>query len=201
MEKHKRANADQVTAIVLAAGQGSRFKHPSGVFKLAHQIQLNNKSLPILSHTLNHLNQIAAHCICVVDPLRRDALHFLSEHKSVQVIDNPNTKLGMSESLKRGAALIPPNHGIMICLADMPYIQASTYQLLLDTFKQNHGTKIVRPTFNGHDGHPVIFPYRYCPDLLQLNGDQGAKALIKETDLLRIDCDDEGILMDIDHFA
>lgn len=201
MESRKHPLANQVTAVVLAAGKGTRFQHPEGVYKLAHEVFLNNKTLPILSHTLQNLNPIAAHCICIIDPEKRSELSFLSDHESVQVIENPLASLGMAESLKKGAALIPPNHGVMVCLADMPFIKSTTYQMLIDKFKQHNGLKIVRPTFDGIDGHPVIFPHHYCSALLQLSGDEGAKSLIKESDLLRVDCNDEGVLMDTDYYA
>lgn len=201
MEKRRNNMAQQVTAIILAAGSGSRFNAPNKQYKLSFPLRKNNRENTVLMHTLESIDPAVAHRICIIDPRKKDQLGFIDNQDSLQIIENPQAELGMAESIKIGVSLVPPAHGVMICLADMPYIQTSTYQSLVEHFLEHDGKIIVRPTFQGRDGHPVIFPYTYCPQLLTLNGDQGAKSIINEGDLKRVEVDDKGVIQDIDHYS
>src|SRR6185437_15152189 len=84
----------------------------------------------------------------------------------------------------------------LIALADMPYLQTTTLEALASALRAGAG--IVQPYCAGKGGNPVGFARRHLPHLLTLAGDQGARALLRQHEVTRVDVDDEGIFRDID---
>ena len=62
------------------------------------------------------------------------------------------------------------------------------------------GTPIAAPRFNGTRGHPVGFSRRFASELAALRGDSGARDVLERhrSEIVLIDCDDPGVLLDID---
>ena len=109
-----------------------------------------------------------------------------------------NSEQGMSASLLTGIQATQLATGWLIALADMPFIQPATIRqaalMLAD------GAVMVAPFYLGQRGHPVGLSRILLPDLLKLSGDIGAGKLLKENPhlLTHFNCDDIGILQDID---
>jgi molybdenum cofactor cytidylyltransferase len=57
---------------------------------------------------------------------------------------------------------------------------------------------IAAPWRNGQRGHPVGFGAAWREELLKLDGDDGARALLKDKPVTRILTEDEGAFRDID---
>jgi molybdenum cofactor cytidylyltransferase len=107
----------------------------------------------------------------------------------------------MADSLKLGIqsaqAVFPHLTGLVIALADMPYIQVETIRQVASGLAR---ASIVQPAMQGQPGHPVAFASRLIPELLAIEGDQGAREVLRahQADILRLECQDPGILKDID---
>jgi len=107
----------------------------------------------------------------------------------------------MSDSLKLGVVTAqthcPQMSGLVIALADMPYIQAATITRVAEQLTQ---ARLVQPMYQGQPGHPVGFASDLMPELLLVEGDQGARAVLRahQAEVLRFECQDAGILKDID---
>jgi molybdenum cofactor cytidylyltransferase len=107
----------------------------------------------------------------------------------------------MSDSLKLGLmaakTAFPAMAGLVIALADMPFIQAGTIQQVAQQLTQ---ARIVQPMYHDQPGHPVGFRSDLIPDLLAIEGDQGARDVLRahQTEILRFECQDAGVLRDID---
>ena len=88
--------------------------------------------------------------------------------------------------------------GCIIALADMPFIQPETIRLVANTLQTNG--HVVMPTYQGRRGHPVGFSADYFPELLEVTGDEGARAVVQrhQDRVTLVACDDAGILQDID---
>jgi len=84
-----------------------------------------------------------------------------------------------------------------ICLADMPYIRPSTF---VELSTQASTSAIVRPRYLMQLGHPVLFGRDYFSRLKKLEGDDGAKSILKAhaNALHIIDVTDPMIVYDID---
>ena len=91
--------------------------------------------------------------------------------------------------------------GFIIALADMPYIQAATISAV--AAKLSAGASIVIPTYQNQRGHPIGFAAKFRNDLENLQGDEGARSIIKRypNEVALMACDDAGILQDIDTAA
>ena len=146
------------------------------------------------------------HVICVVRP-NDHALKNLYEKNGFDVIANPQCLQGLSSSIIAGIQASTDSDYWMLALADMPFIQHTTYkQLIQHVDKQPHdSTPIIRPRLTQQGslpqaGHPVLFPHCFKTELLALKGDNGAKALFKThpEQVSWIDTTDDGIIKDID---
>jgi molybdenum cofactor cytidylyltransferase len=78
----------------------------------------------------------------------------------------------------------------------MPHVQPSTIQSLKTVLEQGAG--IAAPIYRGKRGNPVGFSRQYLPQLLALEGDQGARGILKHYPVTEVDVDDGGILRDVD---
>jgi molybdenum cofactor cytidylyltransferase len=116
----------------------------------------------------------------------------------------PDAHLGMGHSIAYGVKNHQLWQGWMIALADMPNINLELLTNLLEKI-QEKPNEIVRPAFIHNKkvkpAHPVYFPQQYGYQLSQLTGDNGAKSIIKQQNLLtQIDQQiiEKHTLMDID---
>jgi molybdenum cofactor cytidylyltransferase len=120
------------------------------------------------------------------------------EQEGCQVTMFQKAERGMGASLAHGVAQARGADGWVVALADMPRIQPETVKSVISALQQ--GALIAAPVYKGERGHPVGFGAALRDELLALDGDQGARALLeRHRDSVRlIDCDDPGILIDID---
>ena len=103
----------------------------------------------------------------------------------------------MGATLSYGIKLSQESNACLVCLADMPFIPASTYREIASKLTKHN---IVVPVYNGKQGNPVGFGERFFGELASLNGDKGGRTLIEEySDATHyIEVDDPTILYDID---
>lgn len=198
----EKMETQTITAIVLAAGLGSRFGGDKLLASIRHPNKTDSKQALGLISALNvkpHVDDV----LCIVKPQDK-ALKELLHMNGLRTVDNHDYEKGLSSSIQTGIqALSHSQSHYMICLADMPYISAETYEALTDTFRcdiQNLSDLIVRPVMsaNNQAGHPVIFSHSHQQSLQALTGDDGGKPIIKRQGFTPVQVSDTGILADID---
>lgn len=121
----------------------------------------------------------------------------------VRTVLNPDYREGMSSSIKCGLSQVAEGtEALMILLGDQPLVSREIINRLLIEFDK-HQRGIVVPVYQGRRGHPVIFSIKYKPELLRLEGDQGARQIIQShpEDVLEVAFDTADILTDIDDEA
>jgi molybdenum cofactor cytidylyltransferase len=107
----------------------------------------------------------------------------------------------MASSIRRGVrAANPDAAGYAICPGDLPLLSSSIVDRLCQAFAAQTAPRIVAPTYDGQQGHPVLFGASFREALLDLEGDRGARGLLRsdEAPLTRVPVEDEGILQDVD---
>ncbi len=117
---------------------------------------------------------------------------------AVTPVANPNYAAGLASSLKAGLRALPPScDGALIMLGDMPQIAPEHLNTLIAAFTSD---AIVVPVHAGKQGNPVLWPARYFPELLQLDGDAGAKRLIAThaAHVREVDLGTDTIFADVD---
>ncbi|WP_296639250.1 nucleotidyltransferase family protein [Roseinatronobacter sp.] len=108
---------------------------------------------------------------------RRDALDGLD----LTLLELDATE-GMAASLRAGAAwaLQTGAQALMIALPDMPDITTQDMQALFDRQTKTPDTPLRAATDDGQPGHPVILPRKVLAKLSGLQGDAGARAILKD---------------------
>jgi molybdenum cofactor cytidylyltransferase len=97
----------------------------------------------------------------------------------VRVVHNPDYAEGLGTSLKAGIAAVPDDaDGAIVCLGDMPQVNAALIDKLIAAFDPARGALVVVPSIAGRRGNPVVWSRRFFHDLMAINGDIGARHLI-----------------------
>ena len=173
-------------ALVLAAG----FSHRFGSIKLCAEL---NNGKTVFQQTLQRISRIIDTVTVVTRP---ELLPILaSDHQDIHAFEH--AERGMGATLAYGIGLVHEWDACLICLADMPFIQEASYQLLADAVCRDN---IVIPFHQGHAGNPVGFGSAYFSQLRQLSGDSGGRPVVREHPeaVVRLNIEDPAILWDID---
>lgn len=178
--------------VVLAAGFGRRY----GEGNKLHQA-LNGR--PVLAWTFDSLFHLrATTAIAVVAP--DDALaKSLALNAGFTPVPNPARATGMGGSIACGVqALSNEVDAVLIALGDMPRVAHSSLQALLAAFSTRD--QIVVPCCDGRRGHPVLFGVHHFSALRALDGDTGAREILKQHAALvrEVPVNDPGVLLDVD---
>jgi molybdenum cofactor cytidylyltransferase len=119
----------------------------------------------------------------------------------LRCIYNPDYTAGISTSLKRGLAALPDDiDGVVICLGDMPRLEAAAIDRLIAAFNPSEGRAIVVPTTRGKRGNPVLWGKRFFAEMQEIAGDVGARHLIGAYPeaVAEVEIAGDGTLLDID---
>jgi len=127
-------------------------------------------------------------------------LREILEGAGCDILESPRTARGLGASLAAGVAHAASAGGWIVALGDMPFIRAATIGAV--RAKLAEGAAIAAPVLaaTGERGHPVGFASLLKEELLALDGDQGARAVIERhrDALAMVRVDDPGIVVDID---
>lgn len=183
-----------ISAIILAAGLSRRMK-------IGNKLLLKINKYPIISITLDKIKASNVNEIILI--LGNDYLNIknIIKEKNIKIYINSNYRSGISSSIIKGLQKVNKlSEGALICLADMPLIKTSTYNIIIDAFYKNNKKNII-PYYNKTKGNPVLFNKNYFKDLINIKGDYGAKHIIENNkeDFAKISVYDKGVLEDIDN--
>jgi molybdenum cofactor cytidylyltransferase len=161
-----------IAAVVLAAGRSSRMGGPN---KLLAEIG----GKPLVRMVVDAALGSRARPVVVVTGHQRDKVEAALAGLPVKFVHNPHFADGLGTSLKAGiAALSADVDGAIVCLGDMPQVDAALIDRLIGAFDPDHGALVVVPTIDGKRGNPVVWSRRFFPDLMAVEGDVGARYLI-----------------------
>ena len=159
-------------ALVLAAGRSSRMGGPN---KLLAEIC----GRPLLRMVVEAALASQARPVLVVTGHQRERVEAALAGLPVTFVHNPNYAEGLGTSLKAGIAALPPEvDGVVVCLGDMPQVDAALINRLIGAIDPDKGALVAVPTIDGKRGNPVVWSRRFFPDLMAVEGDVGARHLI-----------------------
>lgn len=184
--------------ILLAAGFSRRFGTND---KLMHALP-DGRAIALVAAQ----NLVAAlpHTVAVVRPESAALAQQLTQ-AGIVVITCSQQEQEMADSLSTAirytAGMAAAADGFVVALADMPYICAQTISDVAGALAA--GSAIVVPTYRGQRGHPVAFSAKFRSELEGLHGDTGARAIVQcyRDEVCLLECDDAGIVKDIDTLA
>jgi molybdenum cofactor cytidylyltransferase len=119
----------------------------------------------------------------------------------VELVYNADFALGLGTSLKAGIAAVPAEaDGAIVCLGDMPQVDAGLIDRLIAAFDPDRGALIVMPTVEGRRGNPVLWSRRFFAELMTLDGDIGARHLVAKhgAAVAEVPVQGDGAFLDID---
>lgn len=167
-----------IATILLAAGSGRRF----GGDKLLED--LNGK--PLIRWAAEGLAAVAPDGMLVVVPPADIAIRAALKGLDLRFVPNERAAEGMGTSIAAGVAALDASvEAALIALADVPFGPAVVLPAVVSRFRRT-GASIVAPTYRGVPGHPVLFARSVFPELLDLSGDRGARAVV-ERDSARVE--------------
>lgn len=181
--------------IVLAAGQSQRLGQNKLLLPIKNAANAS-KTKPMLLHIVQQLTPFDVPVLVVSRQHDTQVQQLLNKHQ-IPHVATPASEQGMAHSLAFGIQQAAAWDGWLICLADMPSIQADSYQHMLHAMQEND---LAVPVYQHRYGHPVGFSKMFYAELIGLQGDQGARALLRRHQhlLTEVSCSDPGILWDID---
>jgi molybdenum cofactor cytidylyltransferase len=183
----------KIGAVILAAGRSSRM----GSNKLLAQI--GGKSL--VRRAVEAALASAAEPVVVVTGNEADAVAAEVSDLPVAIVKNPEFSKGLSASLRCGVSALPDDcDGAVVLLADMPDVGAGLIDRLIAAFDPAEDRAICVARRGGHRGNPVLWARRFFPEILALEGDVGAKALLAHYGELAVEVEagDDAPLTDLD---
>ncbi len=172
--------------LLLAAGAGRRFGGPKA---LAHDAD----GTSWLVRALRALEPCDA--VTVVIGAAADQVAALVP-AGVDVVVAEDWADGLGRSLRKGLLSLEddPAAAVLISLVDLPDVDARVVRRVLETGTDNNGTaSLIRATYKGVPGHPVLIGRQHWPGVLTgIDGDGGARAYLAAAGeaVQRVECGD-----------
>ncbi len=172
---------NSVTAVILAAGTGSRF----GGQKLLALVD----GKPMIAHVLEAVAHLPT---LVVGPPELEPHCY-----PARLVLNLEPERGMAYSLRLADAALCAEDGLLVLLADMPFLTKATVDAVLAAAGD---ADVCYPERDGIGGHPVFFSTHARTKIAALPDGDTIKALRNDPTLVRhvIPLDDDGAYRDID---
>jgi molybdenum cofactor cytidylyltransferase len=165
----------KIGLIILAAGAATRMGRPKQLLSyqgrslILHAVEVALASLcqPIIVVLGAYVEQIKPELM----------------PKAVQVVENSQWQEGMSSSIRAGISMLLKTNSkldaVIISLADQPLVSPQIFNQLIQSYQETQKV-IIASKYNETTGVPALFSNALFPELMQLEGDQGAKALIQK---------------------
>ena len=165
----------KIGLIILAAGSATRMGRPKQL--LSYQ----GRSLIL------HAVEVALESLCqpIIVVLGAYAEQIKPELmlRAVQVVENSQWQEGMSSSIRAGISMLLKTNSkldaVIISLADRPLVSPQIFNQLIQSYQETQKV-IIASKYNETTGVPALFSNALFPELMQLEGDKGAKALIQK---------------------
>jgi molybdenum cofactor cytidylyltransferase len=159
-----------IAAVVLAAGLARRMGRAKLLLPVAGQ--------PIVRHAVEGVRSAGLDPILVVTGPEPAPIEAALAGLGVRVVVNPVPEAGQAGSVRAGIAALPAAvDTVLIALGDQPALAPTIIPALLAAHRSSR-RPIVAPRYQDGPGNPVLFDRAIFPELLALEGDQGARPVI-----------------------
>jgi molybdenum cofactor cytidylyltransferase len=184
----------RVATVILAAGRSTRMGATNKLLaeiggkplvRIAAEQALASRAAPVIVVTGHQREQVSA----ALDGL------------PVKLVHNADYAEGLGSSLRAGIAAVPDDvDGAIVCLGDMPQVDAALINKLVGAFDPERGALIVAPVIEGKRGNPVVWARRFFGELSRIAGDVGARHVIAANPdaVIEVAFDDKAALTDVD---
>ena len=178
----------EIAALLLCGGAARRF----GADKLLAG------PVPLAVRAARNLQAGAGRVLAVIPPARAELRESLAA-AGCEILETDRTARGMGASIAAGVEATVRSGAWIVALGDMPLVAPETIAAVRAALEA--GAPLAAPHDGaGRRGHPVGFSSALRDELLALDGDLGARAILERHAplIVRIRSDDPGIFVDID---
>ena len=177
------------TIVVPAAGRGSRFGGPQ------HKLAQPFEGSTVLGTTIRHAIETQLPVVVVTTAALAPLVSSLLATRDVIVLSAGEAARGMGYSIAAGVAERSGSAGWIVLPGDMPLVRPGTLLAIATALEQH---PVVYAQHRGRRGHPVGFSAELYSELMQLDGDDGARRVVARYPAHGEELDDPGVLMDVD---
>jgi molybdenum cofactor cytidylyltransferase len=164
----------ETVAVVLAAGGSRRFGGPKQLAVIDGATLLHRAITAALSSRCDGT--------AVVLGADRGRIEPALAGMPVEIVSNPGWEEGMASSIRAGVEAVrrdqPPVEALLLMTCDQPRISASVIDSLLEAAERK-GISLAACEYAGGPGVPALFCREHFPELLELQGDRGARAVLR----------------------
>jgi molybdenum cofactor cytidylyltransferase len=168
-----------LAGLVLAAGGSSRLGMPKQLLTWRDQ--------PLVCHAVEQSLAVCGAGVVVVAGAHAAEVSVSLQGYPVTIIHNPHWQSGAATSLSAGISALRSRsaNGVLISLCDQPLVLASDLAHLADIW-QTAPHLPAASQYRRIVGVPAIFPAGYFDRLAGLQGDVGARALLRSAEEITI---------------
>jgi molybdenum cofactor cytidylyltransferase len=165
----------RAAAAILAAGGSERFGSPKQLARIGDATLLD----------LAVAAAIGSRCdpVMVILGAARERIAPDLRGRPLEIVDNPEWERGMASSIRvavgRALAYRDPPKALVLIACDQPRIGSGILDRLLDAFDPPRIT-VVACRYAGGPGIPTLFGSEHFAALLALQGDRGAKSVLRQ---------------------
>lgn len=183
----------EVAALVLAAGQGTRFGEEP-------KLLASFRGTSLVRRVAQAALGSCAAPVIVVTGHRADEIEAALADLAVEFARNPSYGEGLSTSLKAGFRALPKrSDAAIVLLGDMPLVRSGVIDRLVDAWRASGRPSALVPVSNGRRSNPVVLSRALAPEIMALKGDVGAGPLLRRRDdVVDYPLQDPALLQDVD---
>ena len=157
--------------VLLAAGASRRLGYPKQLLQVEAETLLHRTTRLALEAGLQPVQ--------VVLGSRAEELQSAIADLPIQIVINQDWPSGMASSLRTGlSTLQATTTHALILVCDQVALTADQLRQLLAT-SAAHPEKIIASAYGGQPGVPAVFPSAFFDHLLAIEGDRGARELLR----------------------
>lgn len=186
-----------LSAIILAGGDSSRMGSPKALLP-------DREGQPFVVRIAESMRAAGIADVIVVTGHHHDAIVGGLERSAagrwVRVARNDAPSRGQLSSLWTGLDACPDGtEAVAVTLVDVPFVSVATIAEVVRVWSRARAP-IVRPSFDGRRGHPVIFDRVLFDEIRRAPLDVGARAVVSAHygEIVNVPVNDPNCLVDVD---
>ncbi len=179
-----QSSRTQLTAVLLAAGEGTRFAGPT------HKLLAPLQGLPLYEHALSALIKSGIASIVVVT-----GAVSLPVPAGINVVHNPLWRTGQRSSVLAALQAARGSSAVIFGLADQPFITSESWQAVASATGS-----LAMATYNGIRAHPVRLGFELWDEFMTATTepDEGLRSFVRQHSQIVQEVVCQGSLADID---
>jgi CTP:molybdopterin cytidylyltransferase MocA len=182
---------DGVAGVLLAAGGGRRYGMPKALVRKGGRL--------FVEHAARVLHEGGCGPVVVVLGAAAAEVRAVADLTGSSVVDNPDWESGMGSSLRVGLAALSASDAVsaVVLPVDTPGVTAAAVRRVRAL---SSPAALVRATYHGEPGHPVLIGRDHWAGVLELSTeDIGAREYLARHATREVPCEDIASGMDVDY--